>query len=160
MTINGGNMIYDHVKNIEKYRELGPGFSQGIDFLLAKMSQPIKPGRYEISEAVYAQVNVYETKAPEEAFIEAHHEHIDFQFMLEGDEDVVWAPVQFLEHGEELPEQDLYKFNGAGNRFPLEKDYFMILFPTDAHMPSLTRNGMKRKNKKLILKIKVKDSLL
>ena len=153
-------MIYDHLKNIEKYRKLGPGFDKGIDFILANMSKSLEAGRYEIDETVYAQVNVYETKTPEEAFIEAHTEHVDFQFMFEGSEDVVWAPLHMVTPTEELPDQDLYKFSGDGNRYPLEKGYFMILYPTDAHMPSLIREGVRQKCKKIVLKIKVNKSLL
>ncbi|NMA13606.1 MAG: DUF386 domain-containing protein [Chloroflexi bacterium] len=153
-------MIYDHLKNIDTYRSLGPGFDKGIDFILDNHTKALEPGRYEIDGSVYARVNVYETKEPEEAFIEAHHEYIDFQFMLEGIEDVVWAPLHKLEATESEPEKDLYKYCGNGERYPLEAGYFMILFPTDAHMPSLTRHGAKQTNKKLILKIKVNSSLL
>lgn len=156
----GGKMIYDHLQNIDKYRKLGPGFDQGIDFILANHTKPLDPGRYEINSSVYAQVNVYETKEPEEAFIEAHQEYIDFQFLHEGSEDVAWAPLHQLKATEAEPEKDLYKFSGDGERYPLEAGYFMILFPTDAHMPSLTRHDIKKLNKKLILKIKVNSCLM
>lgn len=153
-------MIYDHLQNIDKYRKLGPGFDKGINFVIANQMKPLNPGRYEIDSSVYAQVNEYETKEPEEAFIEAHQEFIDFQFLLEGSEDVVWAPLHRLEADEAEPEKDLYKFNGDGKRYPLEAGYFMILFPTDAHMPGLTRHDIKKLNKKLILKIKANSCLM
>lgn len=153
-------MIVDHISQIEKYRQLGVGFSEGIDFILEHPAETLLDGRYEISANVYMLLNSYQTKPEAECFFEAHQERIDLQLMIQGDEAVRWAPVGALRRTESFSDRDLYKYAGNGEIFPLVQHSFMIMFPSDAHMPSIMVGEESELVRKLVLKIRADTVLI
>ncbi|MGL4737087.1 MAG: YhcH/YjgK/YiaL family protein [Cellulosilyticaceae bacterium] len=78
-------MIYDHIKNIDKYRGISQNLDTAITFL-EKTDLPHLPlGKIPIDgEAVFANVMYADTRCSEELFFESHERYIDIQMDLEG----------------------------------------------------------------------------
>jgi YhcH/YjgK/YiaL family protein len=52
-------------------------------------------------------------------------------------------------------EKDFEKLDGACNWFVLNKGYFGIFFPQDAHIPGVNGDSMKQTVKKIVFKVPV-----
>ena len=151
-------MIIDHISQIEKYRSLGPGFESGINYLLenaGKITEAVS--RHPLDAHVDGMVNQYIPKTAENAKIEAHNDYIDLQYMLKGSELVGWAPRKNLEQTAADPDKDFYQLQGHVDFFPLREGTFMIMFPDDAHQPSVL-DGEPEEVIKVVLKIRVDES--
>ncbi len=133
-------MILDCLENAARYGALGSDFARAFEFL--KTLDPTLPdGRHEIEgEAVYANVMTYESKVSVDATHEVHRTYADVQFLINGQERMLFTPPERL---------------GAGNGYHEAKDYelcdapvqpstllvragqFAIFFPGEGHKPNL-----------------------
>jgi biofilm protein TabA len=133
-------MIIDRLDNVARYAALGPGFARAFQFL--QTLDPARPdGRCEIEgDAVYATLMSYETKIPADQTHEVHRCYADIQFLISGQETMLFTPAERL---------------GPGNGYNQEKDYemcatpvlpatlavqagqFVVFFPGEGHKPGL-----------------------
>lgn len=134
-------MIFDTLAQGPAYLSLNPRFKRAFEFLRAVT--PATPvGRHEIDgEEIYAFVQQHATKVPAEKKMEVHRRYIDIQFMLRGREIIAWAPLATM--GTPTMEFDpkvdaaLYAYPPDAVEVPVVAGQFMILFPEDAHAPSV-----------------------
>lgn len=110
-------------------------------------------------EELYAAVSSYETKAMENAVLEAHRKYIDVQTLVSGKEVIGYFPLKNMSVKTEYDtNKDAAFFN-----IPAEKPWmnnlvpgvFQVFFPQDAHMPCLCVSGKSEKVKKIVFKIHV-----
>jgi YhcH/YjgK/YiaL family protein len=146
-------MIIDLIENIKLYNGLGTRIAKALDFLKQNDFEKTNNGRYEIEgNDVYATVSRYKTKPLEIGKWEAHEKYIDVQFIASGTELIGYS---FLKNMTAISEYNLEKdfqlFEGKGLFAKVEMNTFMILFPSDAHMP-----GISIKNPEDVIKIVVK----
>lgn len=97
-------------------------------------------GRHELTEhGCYANIQEYTTKTASK--YEAHKEFIDIQVVLAGKEHIFVAPVELAKErlSDYNPEKDIEFYAAAdGEKAVLaDKDNWVILFPSDAHMPCM-----------------------
>ena len=114
--------------------------------------------RVEIEgQAIYALVQCYLPRAPEQARFEAHQHHTDLQYLCEGQE---WIEVCDLQSQEALPAYDangnvyVAPGNQAHTRLWVRPGQVAVLFPNDAHAPCLRVNETDGLVHKLVIKIK------
>ena len=149
-------MILDKIANKELYANIHPMFKAAFEFLDNYLKNPVAPGRYEIcGEDLFVKIDEATTR--EEGYYEVHDKYIDLQVIVEGEEKVLCDWRENLAPATEYNEDDDYMFlnDGEGNiEFTFKAGDFMVLYPWDAHKPSMAINGP-APIKKLVFKVKI-----
>ena len=152
-------MIIDTLDQAGKLA-LGARFEKAFAWLAEAVKAPPGAGHDAIetlpdgTEALYANVQEYETRAPEACALEYHRAYADIQFLFEGSEAIGWRPLtaDLAETKPYNPEADIGFVAGEGTAIPFPKDGFFVLFPQDAHAPGMRVPGA-TKVKKVVLKV-------
>ena len=109
---------------------------------------------------VFALVQRYRTKSPEEGFWEAHRRYIDVQCVIEGAENMGCAPLESMRITQPYDAEKDYVM--LAPRRPEDVNYvcvpegmFAIFMPHDAHFPGLAVGGKIASVKKIVVKVAV-----
>ena len=149
-------MIVGNIKDRRIYETAHPLFSQAFDFIKSYLEEKKPVGKYEIlGDALFAMVQEYDSK--EEAKMEVHDKYIDLQFIVSGEEKMLWAPREELAIITPFPENKDTEIVEVGDRpstLVLHAGEFAIFYPTDAHKPGLAVDTPKPVEK-IVVKIKV-----
>lgn len=151
-------MIFDNIKNAQTYFKLGANFKKAFEFL--KNEDLSRLGKYEIEgNNIWANIQEYQTKLPQEGKLEAHRKYIDIQFIIKGEEKLGCLNIaQTLEDTPYSVESDLEFLKAKDpeniNFTKAKEGDFLIFFPHDAHMPGLCTDVPKYL-KKAVVKIRV-----
>lgn len=151
-------MIYDHIKKIEFCKGLSVNIITGLEFL-SSVDPNIPIGVYQINKQVKAIVSEYDTKSVNEYEYEAHRRNIDIQYLINGEENIAFLPIERLKETQSYNEDNDVAFYAANLGIQplflnLVPGYFAILFPQDGHMPQLCVNTP-RIVKKVVVKVKI-----
>ena len=148
-------MIVDLLANSHLYRGLAPSIDRAFAYLRKADLAALEPGDYEIDgKNIFARALTYITRVPENGVWEAHRRYIDLQVMVLGDERVCYAPLSRLTPGAYDEAKDFLRLSGQGDVVTLSAGSFMLLWPTDGHMPCLAVNKPEP-IKKVVIKIAV-----
>ena len=149
-------MIIDSIENIALYKTLGTRISNALIYLKATDFEKLNNGRYEIEDdSIYSTVNRYTTKPAEDGRWEAHKNYIDIQFLASGTELIGYSFIKNMDPETEYnPERDIQFYNGEGQMIKVEKNMFVILFPSDVHMPGIKVNEPQNVIK-VVVKVKI-----
>ena len=150
-------MIYDSIQNISLYRGISARLDSFIDYLSGKDLCTMVPGVYEVSDGVTFTLKEYRPRTPEEAGWESHQKNIDIQYVLAGRELMGVAPadsLSVLQPYNEQTDKTTYHPTERESVVRLWPGMFVILFPEDAHHPTII-DGEKTENKKAVVKIRV-----
>ena len=135
-------MILDALENIHRYLALNEGFSKGIEFLLRPDLKQLPARKYEIDgDRVYATVAKDDGRKKEDAHLEIHKKYIDIQLILAGTDEMGWKALTSCQHlaGEYDKASDIQFFADDPDVWlPVERGFFVIFFPEDAHMPMIS----------------------
>ncbi len=149
-------MIYDKLENLNLYIDCIP--KDAFDFIKA-ISSDLSCGRYNISDNIYANVEIYNTKNISNAQFESHEKYIDIQILLNGVEDIFYAYKSDLTVN--VPynsEKDItfYKENVLPfSKVTLDGTNFVMLYPHEAHAPQVCAGEIPVLVKKVVVKIKI-----
>ena len=99
-------MILDSIENLSAYAKLGAGFADAVRFLAENRAESLADGRIEVSENLFVLIQTYETAPTEMGKFESHHRYIDLQYLVDGEETVVWQDTARLTKTDENPERD------------------------------------------------------
>lgn len=149
-------MIYDNIKNIERYFTLGEKFQKALEYLTSTDFSNLDNGEYEIDgKNIYAIVNEYQTKPLSAGKWESHRKYIDIQFIVSGTEKIGFTEskktIVLTEYDEE---KDVTIHKGEGQFINVEENHFVIFFNEEIHMPSLAVN-IPKQVKKVVVKVAV-----
>lgn len=148
-------MILDRIENAALYFPLHPRFKQAFEYLSQINIHTIPAGRHEVDgDAIYVLVQEYITKKKSEGKWEAHRRYIDLQYVVQGTEGMGYANIHHLQQGEYILEKDFLPLFGEGQQVELRSGYFVLLFPEDAHMPSMAL-GESKPARKIVFKIAI-----
>jgi YhcH/YjgK/YiaL family protein len=147
-------MVIDRIENASLYHALHPKFKQAFNYISSIDVHAIPVGRHEIDDSMYVLVQEYTTKLKEQGKWEAHRRYIDLQYVVQGAENMGYANIHHLQQGEYIPEKDFLPLFGEGDQVALRSGCFVLLFPEDAHMPSMAL-GETAPARKIVLKIAV-----
>lgn len=149
-------MILDSLKNYVLYKNISPFFMEAFDFLKSNKLNKIKAGNYEIKgNDVFVKIRDYETKNKDLAVWESHRDYIDIHYVIDGAEYIGYSNIFEMKKKEYIIEKDQFVLQGLGDYFILNKGFFSIFFPCDAHMPAVHLYKPK-KVKKAIIKVSCK----
>lgn len=131
-------MIKDTLTNISKYNNLSEFLKIGLDYIKNTDFNKLEDGRYSINgEDIYINIQTYKTK--ENADFEAHRNYVDIQYVISGEEKIgVTDYANCNTTVEYNDDKDIEFLNGVGEYYELKTGDFMILYPTDAHKPSIS----------------------
>lgn len=148
-------MILDLLTNYPLYRGLSDRIDRAFAYLHQTDLRALEPGDYEIDgRNIFAKVQTYTTRPPEQGRWEAHRRYIDLQVMIEGEEYMGYAPLNLLTPAAYDEARDFLLLSGHGDRVTLRSGGFMLLWPGDGHMPCLAVCEP-RPVKKVVVKIAV-----
>lgn len=152
-------MIYDNIKNIERYKNLGNEIYEGLLFIKTAVDEGISTGRHQLNGENYANVEEYLTKNINPNGYESHVKYIDIQFLLSGKENILCKPTEKVEaKGPYDSDRDVTFYHHKdeeSSRLTIGDGYFAIFFPDDAHEPQLSINNTPSKVKKIVVKCRV-----
>lgn len=153
-------MIVDRLPHRSSYGALHPLFPRALEFL-SDFDRRRADGRIELSgEQLFATVSGYETAPAVGRPFEAHRAYIDIQYLLQGRERILHAPVDELELLDEyVVEADLalYADPSASSSVLVRPGDFVILFPGDAHKTGCMAGG-RDAVRKIVVKVAVEGS--
>lgn len=133
-------MIVTTLKKLTDYSEV-PYAQDIVDFIAEFKKTAMEPGRYDIhGDDLFAAVSRYDTEPENERRFENHRQYIDLQILLEGSEEIHWAPVETLEMTEESFSKggDIAFYDGESMGYALlNGDTCAVLFENDAHKPNV-----------------------
>lgn len=149
-------MIIDKIENSGLYADLGKRIAKALKYINSTDFSVLGPGRYEIkNNKIFAIVNVYETKSPEDCKLEAHRKYIDIQYIYSGAELIGVAPLSGQKPVEKYNKNsDCVFFKEETSFIKMTAGMFAIFFPQDLHMPGVKANE-KSKVKKIVIKVRV-----
>ena len=149
-------MIKDKLENAKIYYSISENLKKGLEWLKNTDKSKLENRRYDIDgDSVYASVQEYETK--DNANYEAHRKYIDIQYLVYGVEKVGVTNISNCKTCIEYDVQrDLEFFDIICDEefVELSNNQFVILFPHDAHKPSITLND-KMVVKKIVVKVAI-----
>lgn len=150
-------MIIDRIENARLYYPIHTRFKRAFEHIRQMDTETIPTGRYELDgENMYVLVQEYNTKLQEEGKWEAHRRYIDLQYVVRGIEGMGYANIHHLQQGEYDAAKDFLSLFGKGDLVKLKSGCFILLFPEDAHMPSLAI-GKPEPAEKIAIKIAVEN---
>jgi biofilm protein TabA len=132
-------MVLDTLANATRYERLNSRFAKAFAYLRT-VDGTQQLGRHDLDgDQCYALVQTYETKPVEKAKFEAHRKYIDIQFIQNGRETILWAPLATMKE-ETMAYSDekdaaLWKLTEDTTPLHVSAGHFAILWPEDAHAP-------------------------
>ncbi len=150
-------MIFDTIKNRHLYVAISPRIKAALDYLATTDFSTIEVGRYEIdADNLFALVQKYNSIPKEQGKWECHRKYIDIQFIAEGIEQIGFRNINKMKVITEYnPEKDVAFLSGEGDYVTVEKGFYGIFFPQDAHQPKVAPGNAPGQVKKVVIKIKV-----
>ena len=149
-------MIKDKLVNAKTYFELSDNIKKGLEWLKSHDLLTIECKKYQIDgDNIYANVQEYETK--EDANYEAHREYIDIQYIVKGKEYIGIVDINKCKTCEEYDSAKDIEFFTCNDEPPyqlLTEGCFMIIYPWEAHKPSISPD-IKTSVKKVVVKVRV-----
>lgn len=140
-------MILDNIKNLPKYAAGNEMLLLAYDFIMNYKKQPFPCGRYELDgERCFALVQKYETVPASEKDFESHARYIDLQYVVSGQERMLWASKDGITCTEPMDVQkDIAFYTEKQDYTPcelvVEADEFALFYPQDAHKTGCCAEG-------------------
>lgn len=149
-------MIADTLEHWSRY--FGDGLGDVLRFL-GSLDANAAEGEHAIRGLdVFARIMAYQTKAREQAVMEAHRRYADVQMVLTGTEVMEWHPLEGLAQTlPYAPDSDavfLARPAVPQGQLVLTPGRFAVFFSQDAHMGQIALNGPE-----LVRKVVVKVSM-
>ena len=129
-------MIVCPWKDLGRYAAIIPGLEEALN-VVANL-QSMEPATYPLSNGGRIMVQQGTTRSAEGALSEAHRKMLDIQYIVKGQEVVGWAPLETLTPSGEFNEtKDVGLYDGHVDYMVISEGYCYVVFPEDAHMPSV-----------------------
>ena len=157
-------MIYDNEKNIGRYKSTSWIYNC-INRVCDYTDETIPVGKYEIKgdgikeASLYAVVNSYVTHPHISDKYENHHDWVDIQYILDGEEEIRVCRKDDLPVAREYEKDADYEFLCDPESYTsvaMKKGDFLVLLPGEAHEPNLSLKG-ESSVRKIVFKVKVAD---
>jgi YhcH/YjgK/YiaL family protein len=146
-------MIRDKIKYYNEYDRLPNDIKKGLEYIFKTDFSKLEDGRHELFGENYINIQTYTTK--DDADFEAHREYVDIQYIISGEEQIGVTSYDNCKTTIEYnPLKDIEFLSGEGTYFTLKEGEFMILYPEDAHKPSI-KTDVPSTVRKAVAKIKL-----
>lgn len=144
-------MIYDTLKNIHKYLGIDKNLDTAIEWLKIHSLQQLPLGKTIIDgENVFVNVMQASTRLEHNASYEVHKKYMDLQINLLGGESFSFSNTNCMVDVEK--DVGFCKGEAIANGV-LKEEWFVLFFPQEAHMPTLSLKKEEYPIKKAVFKI-------
>lgn len=136
-------MNYNLKSNDVEDTSLKARLDKAIEYISKLDFSNLKIGKYDVSSDFYYSVQEYMSFGENENKYESHKKHIDIQWVYEGTEKMYVTDINGLFPSDEYDEErDVIHYYAANNMAAsiLVPGSCIVLFPKDAHRPSLFIN--------------------
>ena len=137
-------MIMDALDRAENYYQMHPAFAKAFAFLTQEGLSATPAGRYEIEgNRLFCIITKAHGKSREEVRLEAHRKYIDIQYIIEGEDEMGWKPVDSCTSVDQEYNADtdiLFYGDAPWQWTAVRAGSFAIFHPRDAHAP-MVGNG-------------------
>ena len=151
-------MIFDNIKNCELYYGSHKNFKSGFDFIKKAVEENLPVGKYELDgKELYASVQEYNSKLPENGKFEGHENYIDIQYVVSGVEVIEVADIsKAISNIPYNPEKDCEFYEDIPNahKCVVGEGDFGVFFAHDIHKPGMALNDSVP-IKKIVVKVKI-----
>lgn len=129
--------------------------NSGLNYLKNTNISELKDGKYVISDNMYVNIQTYTTK--NDADYEAHRLYADIQYIISGEENIGVTDYSSCSTTKVYNEEsDIEFLKGDGEYINLKEGEYLILYPEDAHKPSISVDKLNpAKVRKAVVKIKL-----
>ena len=150
-------MIVDSIKNCETYYGSHIRFNDAFGFIKRAVEENLPVGNYEIvGKDLFAFIQEYETKLPEESAFEGHRNYIDIQYIVSGIEVMMVADISNMQESCDYKEDIIFFQNyDKATICVIEAGEYGIFFPWDTHKPGLCFERKPEKVKKIVVKVRI-----
>ncbi len=144
---------------INSYKELPKYFdvpAEALDFL-ATANADTECGKYLFNEDCFINVITCDTKEDATGLMEAHVLFVDVQYLLDGEEKILYTPKEGLKLEKEYDDKkdrSFYSFDNA-DIVTYKTGEGVILYPAEAHLPGCAVDKSMTA-KKAVIKIRYK----
>lgn len=123
--------------------------------------QSIKVGKYDIADGIFVKIQEYNTKEEIKGRFENHKDHLDFHYLISGEEMTrVTKPngLTVTDNSLGTPNDVAHykRFDGSATQIDLHPGDYIILFPEDAHEACLDLTKHAVSCKKAVIKVPIK----
>ena len=149
-------MIFDHMKNLDNYRDLGGPIRRALEFIRDADFSKFDDTTYEVEgRDLFFFIQSYETKADNDT-PEAHRKYIDIQYMISGTEIMGVGQLDTMtEEVEAKPQNDIWFHRGPMDYITVSQGMFAVFFPNDAHAPCISPASGANPVRKCVFKVRV-----
>ena len=128
------------------------------DFLSREDLSSLPLGRYDLTPAgTYANIQEYDTRSVGK--YEAHRAYADVQVVLSGEEYIFIAPLDALQDRltdfDEEKDIEFFASTSSERAVLADRTHWVILFPSDAHNPCMSRGESPVHVRKVVVKVKL-----
>ena len=150
-------MIYDRIENLSIMPLPTPARKKIAAFIRGAAALP--EGKHEIDGSkIYASIQNITTKSLEEAKFEAHRRYADIQIVMEGAEQIgvtLFEDLEIRTPYNEPKDVELYEPKTPEySEVAMRPGYFVLLMPSDIHMPCLAVKDP-QPVKKMVIKVAI-----
>ena len=133
------HMLFGTLESFDARQCGHEGIAKALEWAKANDLAALEPGRHDIDgEALFLNLNEYETKPFEECKFEAHKCYIDVHFMVSGVERIDSQDTGKCDAEPFNEEGDFMLLDGeAATQVVLTPGTFAAYFPEDAHKPGI-----------------------
>ncbi|MBQ9789188.1 MAG: YhcH/YjgK/YiaL family protein [Lentisphaeria bacterium] len=151
-------MIFDSLKNFAKYSVFTDDATKKISEFIAKADLNLPIGRNEIDgDKLFASVQSYTTRDLSASVYEVHHEYVDIQLILAGEESIYYTTDEKVEETKAYAAEGdcaLYAFKKeTATMLNLQVGDFAVFLPYELHMPCVDSVNGKKEIRKIVVKI-------
>lgn len=127
-------MIVCPWKDLGRYAPIIPGLEEAMN-VVANLPN-FEAATYPLSNDGKIMVQVGQTKPWAGSELEVHHNYLDIQYVVKGQEIVGWAPTETLTlSGEFNTAKDKGMYAGVNDTMLIREGYCYVVYPEDAHAP-------------------------
>jgi YhcH/YjgK/YiaL family protein len=160
--LNGLQMLpnpsIDRRSFAEHYYEHKDVWNKAFDFLKNANLAGLPLGRSELGDNMYVTVSEYFPKERETTLFEAHRINIDIHYVVSGKEAIDVAPLESMTVTESYnPQRDLvFGTVPEFTKLKTSPGSFLIIFPSEAHRPSVKEGNDSIFTRKIVMKFPMK----
>lgn len=146
-------MIFDTLDHYKVYQRSLPELWDMVRFLNKMEKGKLPEGEYRLNKGL-AMITSGQTRCASEKLFESHKKFLDIQVMCEGEEEWELSDIDNVRMVSAYDAQkDMATYSGSGEHIRLLAGHFIVVYPWEAHKPSVHFGDTPFSFRKVIVKV-------
>ncbi|TCO76872.1 YhcH/YjgK/YiaL family protein [Marinisporobacter balticus] len=154
-------MIIGDLKNLVPYKAMSNNMKLAIEYLEEIDMTSMVDGKHPVvGDDIFVVMSTYFTREHDESKYEIHHNYIDIQYLIKGEEIIFCNEAHEMEReGDYNPKNDKLNFKDQLGAVSIHMKPGMaaIFYPNDAHKACCKVHNKIQEVRKLLVKVKMED---